>query len=155
MKRRHESPEADLFADVNGQAARSTEADAQERVPSIALMSSPLVDETKDWLSVRTLTLGNMLASERAVEYVAILRALVAFRDEHEPEPLHEDVELKVCGEDADPFDALAFKSDIRQLKEWGLVTERIEKERLRGYRDTRRTKFRYRLCDDAAAFVE
>ena len=155
MKRRHESPAADLFAEVNGQAARSTDADAQERVPPIALISSPLVEETKDWLSARALTLGNMLASERAVEYVAILRALAAFRDEHEPEPLHEDVELRVCGEDAAPFVASAFKSDIRQLKEWGLVTERIEKERLRGYRDNRRTKFRYRICDDAAAFVE
>ena len=91
-----------MFAEVNGQAARSTDADAQERVPPIALISSPLVEETKNWLSARALTLGNMLASERAVEYVAILRALVAFRDGHEPEPLHEDVERKVCGEDAD-----------------------------------------------------
>ena len=143
MKRRHESPAADLFAVSDGSGGDAS------------LISSPLVEETKDWLSARALTLGNMLASERAVEYVAILRALAAFRDEHEPEPLHEDVELKVCGEDADPFAASAFKSDIRQLKEWGLVTERIEKERLRGYRDNRRTKFRYRICDDAAAFVE
>lgn len=143
MKRVRESGGVDLFAepDVSGGEG--------------ALISSPLVEETKDWLSARALTLGNMLASERAVEYVAILRALAAFRDEHEPEPLHEDVELRVCGEDADPSAAPAFKSDIRQLKEWGLITERIEKERLRGYRDNRRTKFRYRICDDAAAFVE
>ena len=81
------------------------------------MIRSPLVEETKGWLSARALTLGNMLASERAVEYVAILRALAAFRDDHEPEPLHEDVELKVCGEDADPSAAPAFKNDIRQLK--------------------------------------
>ena len=37
------------------------------------------------------------------------------------------------------------FKGDIRQLKEWELVTERIEKERLRGYRDNKRKKFRGR----------
>ena len=116
---------------------------------------SPLVDETKEWLSARALTLGNMLASERAAEYVAILRALAEFRAEHEPEPLHEDVERKVCGEDAEAFASSAFKSDLRQLKEWNLVAERIEKERLRGYRDNRRAKFRYRMCDDAAAFVE
>ena len=143
MKRRDESRATDLFANMDNVGT-----------PSLPT-SSPLVEETKDWLSARALTLGNMLASERAVEYVAILRALAAFRDEHEPEPLHEDVELKVCGEDADPTAASAFKSDIRQLKEWGLITERIEKERLRGYRDNRRTKFRYRICDDAAAFVE
>ena len=143
MKRANASAEGDLFAnaDVGGATPRP--------------ISSPLVEETRDWLSKRASTLGNMLASERAVEYVAILRALAAFREEHEPEPLHEDVELKVCGEDADPFAASAFKSDVRQLKEWGLVAERIEKERLRGYRDNRRTKFRYRICDDAAAFVE
>ena len=142
MKRAKASAEGDLFAnaDVGGVAFQP--------------ISSPLVEETRDWLSKRASTLGNMLASERAVEYVAILRVLAAFREEHEPEPLHEDVELKVCGEDADPFAASAFKSDVRQLKEWGLVTERIEKERLRGYRDNRRTKFRYRICDDAAAFV-
>ena len=143
MKRARASAEGDLFAnaDVGGVAFQP--------------ISSPLVEETRDWLSKRASTLGNMLASERAVEYVAILRALAAFREEHEPEPLHEDVELKVCGEDAYPFAASAFKSDVRQLKEWGLIAERIEKERLRGYRDNRRTKFRYRICDDAAAFVE
>ena len=102
MKRRHEIQAEDLFAEVDGS------------VGEVSLIRSPMVEETKDWLSVRALTLGNMLASERAVEYVAILRALAAFRDEHEPEPLHEDVELKVCGEDADPSDALAFKSDLQ-----------------------------------------
>ena len=143
MKRGQCGAEGDLFANavVGGTTVQS--------------ISSPLVDETRDWLSKRVSTLGNMLASERAVEYVAILRALATFREDHEPEPLHEDVQLKVCGEDADPFAASAFKSDVRQLKDWGLVTERIEKERLRGYRDNRRTKFRYRICDDAAAFVE
>ena len=163
VRRRHERQAADLFAEVDGHAGRVTVPAVAGRPPyrddgsvgEVSLISSLLVEETKDWLSERALTLGNMLASERAVEYVAILRALAAFRDEHEPEPLHEDVELKVCGEDADPSAAPAFKSDIRQLKEWGLVTERIEKERLRGYRDNRRTKFRYRICDDAAAFVE
>lgn len=156
MKRkRNNSDSADLFA-VSAVQSDSDTADAKmEDRAQATLISSPLVDGTKDWLTKRALTLGNMLSSERAAEYVACLRALAAFREEHEPEPLHEDVELRVCGEDADAFAVSAFKSDIRQLKEWGLITERIEKERLRGYRDNRRTKFRYRICDDAAAFVE
>ena len=156
MKRKRSSSDsADLFGTLNAQAESPlAETNIEDRA-RVALISSPLVEETEDWLSKRALTLGNMLSSERAAEYVACLRALAQFREEHEPEPLHEDVELKVCGEDADAFAVSAFKSDIRQLKEWGLITERIEKERLRGYRDNRRTKFRYRICDDAAAFVE
>lgn len=145
MSRRLETEASDLFAVT----------DAQERVPPAAQIASPLVADTRELLAKRATTLGNMLASDRAAEYVAILRALAEFRAEHEPEPLHEDVERKVCGEDADAFAASAFKSDLRQLKEWNLVAERIEKERLRGYRDNRRAKFRYRICDDAAAFVE
>ena len=158
-----EKQAADLFAEVDGHAGRVTLPAVAGRPPyrddasvgDVSLISSPLVGQTKEWLSSRALTLGNMLASERAAEYVAILRTLAEFRAEHEPEPLHEDVERKVCGEEAEAFASAAFKNDLRQLKEWGLVTERIEKERLRGYRDNRRTKFRYRMCDDAAAFVE
>ena len=171
MKRRRDSEGPDLFARmgadgggtpslpnaVRGRVAvppATADVPDGDGTPSLPI-SSPLVEETKEWLSSRALTLGNMLASERAVEYVSILRALAEFRAEHEPEPLHEDVERKVCGEDAEAFASAAFKSDLRQLKEWGLVAERIEKERLRGYRDNRRAKFRYRMCDDAAAFVE
>ena len=145
MRRRGESTGVDLFA-----AAES----ASLSIP-VALIDSPLVDDTRALLENRAVTLGSLLASERAVEYVACLRAFADFRERHEPEPLHKDIESAVCGEDASPAARAAFKSDIRQLKEWGLVEERIEKERLRGYRDTRRTKFRYKLCDDAAAFVE
>ena len=136
-----------------GEDLFSVTAGAEAAAPT-ALIASPLVAETADWLEARAKTLGNLLASERAVEYVAILRAFVGFREGHEPEPLHEDLVLAVCGEDAAPEAEALFKGDLRQLKEWGLVTERIEKERLRGYRDNRRKKFRYRLCDDAVAFV-
>ena len=110
MRRRIERQATDLFAEVDGHAGRVTLPAVAGRPPyrddasvgDVSLIRSPLVAETKEWLSARALTLGNMLASERAVEYVAILRALAAFRAEHEPEPLHEDVERKVCGEDAE-----------------------------------------------------
>lgn len=131
----------------------SVAAGAEVPEPTV-LIESPLVAETAGWLEKRAKTLGSLLASERAVEYVAILRAFVKFREGHEPEPLHEDLAREVCGEDAAPDADLLFKGDIRQLKEWELVSERIEKERLRGYRDNRRKKFRYRLCEDAVAFV-
>lgn len=152
MNRRRANEGADLFAGAGVDAVSAVAAGPVQ--PDSAIVS-PFVEATREMLARRAMTLGNMLASPRAAEYVAILRALAEFRAEHEPEPLHEEVERKVCGEDADAFASSAFKSDLRQLKEWGLVTERIEKERLRGYRDNRRTKFRYRMCEDAAAFVE
>jgi len=136
----------DLFAAVGDGGSVET---------ALSLISSPLVDETAAWLAGKTPVLGTLLSSDRAVEYVAILRVFADFRRRHEPEPLHEDVAREVCGEAAKTEDESTFKTDIRQLKEWGLVTERIEKERLRGYRDNRRTKFRYRMCDEAAALVD
>ena len=139
---------------LNSRDLFAAAADGNVGVSAATAIDSPLVDETREWLLRRAVTLGNLLSSERAAEYVACLRALAAFREEHEPEPLHEDVAARVCGEDASPSAEASFKDLVRQLKEWGLVSERIEKERLRGYRDNRRQKFRYRICDDAVAFV-
>ena len=143
----------DLFTTADADASSGSEASAASE--SVRFIDSPLVTETADWLSGKTKELGSLLSSDRAVEYVAILRAFVEFRQHHEPEPLHEDIACTVCGEASDPFAELMFKSDLRQLKDWGLVTEQIEKERLRGYRDNRRTKFRYRLCDEAVQFID
>ena len=101
-------------------------------------------------LERRNKAVGWLLTSERAVAYVGILIVLLRFRQNHELEPLHEDVLAALDeGEEAAPFN-----QDIRQLQDWGLVSQRIEKERLRGYRDTRRRKFRYRMEDDAVSFL-
>lgn len=142
----------DMTADLFSSAGVSSE--SADAMPGAPLIESELVSESAQWLSKRALTLGNLLSSERAAEYVAILRAFAKLREGHEPEPLHESVLLEVCGEDASSGAELQFKAAIRQLKDWNLLTERIEKERLRGYRDKRRDKFRYRLEDDAIAFV-
>ena len=98
MKRRRDSEGPDLFARMGADgggtpslpnavrgrvAGPSATADVPDGggTPSLPI-SSPLVEETKEWLSARALTLGNMLASERAAEYVSILRALAEFRAE-------------------------------------------------------------------------
>lgn len=157
MKRIHDNLTGDLFAATAAAAAAqpngapATDA-ATDAAPSL---DSPFVADTATWLSEKTKAFGSVLASDRAADYVAVLRAFADFRRHHEPEPLHEDVCRAVCGADADRDAEQTFKALIRQLETWGLVTERIEKERLRGYRDTRRTKFRYRMCDEAANFVE
>jgi len=106
-------------------------------------------------LQNRNREIGNLLLSERAIPYVTILSALLAFRRTHEQEPLHEDLHAAVRRElDADAYIGDLFNQDIAQLMRWNLITARLEKERLRGYKDTRRRKFRYRLTDEAAAFL-
>lgn len=111
--------------------------------------------ETAGLLECRNREVGNLLLSERAVHYVSILAALLAFRRGHEPEPLHDDLYAAVRADlDGGAYAHDAFNQDIRQLLLWNLISDRLEKERLRGYKDTRRRKFRYRLTDDAAAFL-
>jgi hypothetical protein len=101
-------------------------------------------------LERRNLALGSLLTAERRVAYLGILLVLLRFRNNHELEPLHDDVQAALGGTP----EAAAFNQDIRQLLEWGLVTERIEKERLRGYRDVRRRKYRYTIGNDAVSFL-
>lgn len=145
----------DLFAAAN--IASATPRGRQEPAQSepVRLIPSPFVDESSEWLSEAVKALGSLLASERAAEYVAILRAFTDFRKHHEIEPLHEDLAAFVCGAEAGGAADQAFTRAVQQLEAWNLVTKRIEKGRLRGYRDTRRQKFRYRLCDEAVQFVE
>ena len=144
-----------MFATAGARSESGRSPNLSSEAEPVRLIDSPLVAETADWLGGKTKELGSLLSSDRAVEYAAILRAFSEFRRHHEPEPLHEDSVRAVCGEMEDPFAELTLKNDLRQLKDWGLVTERIEKERLRGYRDNRRTKFRYRLCEEAVQFID
>jgi hypothetical protein len=108
----------------------------------------------------RNREVGHLLLAERAVLYVQLLYRLLLFRRAHELEPLHEDLydavrpaQRQALG-GAD-YDLDQFRTDLAQLEDWGLVGRRIEVERLRGYRDSRRQKFRYRLAPDALAFLE
>ena len=111
-----------------------------------------------DLLGNRCRTLGNLLLAERAPCYVLILHGMLEFRRRHELEPLHddlyEDVRASIETLSGAVFTPEAFNQDIRQLQLWNLITCRIEQERLRGYRDNRRRKFRYRLADEATAFL-
>ena len=98
--------------------------------------------------------MGSALASENAAFYVAILSALADFRSRHEFEPLFDDLREAVLGDAPSPRQLDEFNADLKQLEDWRLVARRIEKTRVRGYRDNRRVKFRFRICDDAASLV-
>lgn len=108
----------------------------------------------------RNRQVGHLLLAERAVLYVQILYRLLLFRRAHELEPLHEELYDAVRpaqerGLGTGAYDADQFRTDLAQVEAWGLVSCRIEVERLRGYRDSRRRKFRYRLTPDAVSFLE
>ncbi len=86
-----------------------------------------------DLLSNRNRELGNLLLSERAFYYVTVLAALLSFRREHELEPLHDDLYAAVrVDQDSATYTTDAFNQDIRQLLLWNLLSDRLEKERLR-----------------------
>ncbi len=102
--------------------------------------------------------LGSLLSSEHRDFYIQILHRMLYFRREHELEPLNEDIYLAVkpaleksSGEE---YSATMFNRHINQLTEWELIVKRLEKERLRGYRDVNRDRFRYRLADETVSFL-
>ena len=114
------------------------------------------VFDAAELLYTRNRNLGQILLSERATYYLSILLEMLRFRRNYESEPLHDDLCTEVrerLGSESD-YAGDAFNQDIRQLLEWSLITDRIEKERLRGYKDTRRRKYRYRISDEAVAFL-
>jgi len=115
---------------------------------------SEIQREAAGLLEGRNPNLGNLIGSPKAASYVAILCAFAEFRREHEFEPLFEDLQEKTCGEEADAAARMEFATHLEQLRDWGLVESRVEKERVRGYRDNRRKKFRHRAAPDAIALV-
>ena len=106
----------------------------------------------------RETNLGHLLLAERAPFYVQILFRMLLFRNEHELEPLHEDL-LEAVGEaqarlSGAPYSQDQFRADLTQLEEWQLITSRIERQRIHGYRDNRRRKYRYKLADESLEFL-
>ncbi len=107
----------------------------------------------------RNSNLGNLLNAERGVLYVQILYRILLFRRDHELAPLHEDIFFAVEKAQnlisSNEYTRDIFNQDMRQLVEWKILECRIEKERLRGYRDNSKQKFRYSLGDEGLAFIE
>lgn len=113
---------------------------------------------TANLLQERNPALGNLLMAERAIYYVQILYRLLLFRRTHELEPLYEDIYAAVRPAQElvarEPYLPETFRSDINQLATWEMVSFRIEKERIRGYKDNRKKKFRFRILPETVAFL-
>ncbi len=98
------------------------------------------------------------IVAERSPAYVTVLFGLLLLRRDHEIEPLHDDLERFVAPAARavdDTWDTQTLSRDLGQLEAWGCVDRRAEPLRIRGYKDIRRERFRYRLTDDAVALLE
>ncbi|MDD5698593.1 MAG: DUF2397 family protein [Victivallaceae bacterium] len=107
----------------------------------------------------RNPNLGALLNADQREYYIQILHRMLFFRREHELEPLNEDIYAAVkSAQEAISADEEyllpVFNRHIDQLTEWGLIIKRLEKERLRDYKDERRDRFRYRLSDETVEFL-
>lgn len=109
-------------------------------------------------LAGRNSHLGSLFTSERAVHYLNILYRMLLFKRDYELEPLYDDIYSGVLSAQSaldSEYNSENFRADIAKLAEWDLVSFRIEKQRLRGYRDNRKRKFRYRLKSETIHLLE
>ena len=110
-------------------------------------------------LEKRNRNLGSMFVSEFAIDYIQILYRLLLFRREHELEVLRDDlfdaVKIGISASRSDENYLIErFDQEMKQLEEWGLVGKRLEKARLRSYKDVRRDRFRFSLTDETISFL-
>lgn len=109
-------------------------------------------------LDSRNSHLGSLFTSERAACYLNILYRMLLYKRDYELEPLYDDIYSGVISAQLtlDPgYDSDKFRLDINRLVDWKLISFRIEKQRLRGYRDNRKRKFRYRLGGETVHLLE
>ena len=102
-------------------------------------------------------SVAQAIVADRAPIYVTILYGALLRRHEHELEPLHEDLErfLAQALTALDPArDDQAFARDVDSLVGWGCLERHAEPLKIRGYKDLRRERFRYRLTEDAVALL-
>lgn len=112
----------------------------------------------QDLLDSRNSHLGSLFTSERAPFYLNILYRMLLYKRDYELEPLYDDIYSGVISaqltHDAG-YDSDKFRLDLGRLVDWDLLSFRIEKQRLRGYRDNRKRKFRYRLKGETVHLLE
>lgn len=112
----------------------------------------------QDLLDSRNSHLGSLFTSERAAYYLNILYRMLFYKRDYELEPLYDDIYSGVISAQLilDPsYDSDKFRLDLGRLVDWDLLSFRIEKQRLRGYRDNRKRKFRYRLEGETVHLLE
>ncbi|WP_337747564.1 DUF2397 family protein [Victivallis vadensis] len=112
-----------------------------------------------DILKNRNRNLGAMFAAEFAADYLRILFVLLQFRRNHELEVLRDvlfqaALEISPVSCNGEVFDSARFDLELNQLDNWGIIGKRLEKTRLRSYKDIRRDRFQFSLPDETVAFL-
>ncbi len=117
-----------------------------------ALLAALETGDTDILLQNRNRNLGAMFAAPSALDYIRILYCMLRFRRDHELEVLNDVLyETLSAGHELDLQD---FNLLMKQLEDWLLIEKRLEKTRLRSYKDVRRDRFRYHLTEETIAFL-
>jgi hypothetical protein len=100
------------------------------------------------------------LTADRYRAYTAILWILLERRRGHEIEVYYDDLMMEalqiVPGVEPGPYSPDEFRSDIRQLEDWGnLAPRRLEPRRIETLADRNLQKFLCRIDDDTVAILE
>lgn len=100
------------------------------------------------------------LTADRHRAYAAILWSLLGHRRAHEIEVYYDDLMIEalavVPSVEPGPYVPDAFRSDVRQLEDWGnLAPRRLEPRRIETLADRSLQKFLCRLDDETVAILE
>jgi len=100
------------------------------------------------------------LTADRRRAYAAILWALLGHRRSHEIEVYYDDLMIEALGVvptvEPGPYSPDAFRSDVKQLEDWGnLAPRRLEPRRIETLADRSLQKFLCRLDDETVAILE
>jgi hypothetical protein len=100
------------------------------------------------------------LTAERRRAYAAVLWSLLAHRRRHEIEVYYDDLMVEALGivptVEPGPYSPDAFRSDVKQLEDWGnLAPRRLEPRRIETLADRSLQKFLCRLDDETVAILE
>lgn len=125
---------------------------ADKTISAEALFAALETGDTEILLQNRNRNLGTMLSAEGAPDYVRILHRMLRFRRDHELEVLNDVLFDALNAEQELPVER--FNQAMKQLEDWRLVEKRLEKTRLRSYKDVRRDRFRYHLTEETISFL-
>ncbi len=123
-------------------------------------MSADLTADLHSLVSAIDVEQLRFITADRYRAYAAILWILLERRQGHEIEVYYDDLMMDalqiVPGVEPGPYSPDEFRSDVRQLEDWGnLAPRRLEPRRIETLADRNLQKFLCRIDDDTVAILE